>query len=650
MQQYAPKGSYNRFPVISVSALLVAVLILATPRTASAILRKADEGRRAPVVVQGSVEGERFVFDKAKGRVYTLTKIRVRKALKGSVAQVIEVRQPGGKVGKYRLVLSDQPGFAKGEGVELYLGKSGGAYELVNGAQGKRHLSGPKGHILPSLETTASIAGHYKWSGAKWEAVDLPMPYWVNNQFTAEEEAVLHTSFSTWQDEPNSLMTYQYQGRTSRSSTNDPFAGPNPKDEFGDPQPDFFNDMTKGLSYPGSIATTYYWVTPDGTRIIEADIVFNYAQLSWSSDGTPGSGEYDLQNIATHEIGHTLVLDDLYPSGSPYYGDYTPGDEIQTMWGFASQGETQKRTLEAGDRAGIAVVYPNPYPRNVTGFTVAARDGQATLSWTNPTAGPFDGVLIVRKEGSAPGSTTDGTQIYSGAGTTWTDSGLTNGTTYYYRIYASAGGLYSDGLIVSATPRFVSVLALSASSRTITWGGSTVVRSSLTPTDTPAPSIVLKTSANGSSWSSAGAMTWDGSSHSLTVSPKALTYYRSVWPGDGTYLNAVSPSLTVRVRPKLATGLSSTALRFGQTMRISGYVYPPHDGSKVGFYWQRYWGGGIWKTYSATYARLVYNSPTRSKASSSYRPMVRGTWRARLRFGDSDHTAADRYSPSFTIR
>ena len=54
----------------------------------------------------------------------------------------------------------------------------------------------------------------------------------------------------------------------------------------------------------------------------------------------------DYQNIATHEFGHALGL------GHP---ESTCTEE--TMYAFASFGETKKSTLEAGDIAGVNKLY-----------------------------------------------------------------------------------------------------------------------------------------------------------------------------------------------------------------------------------------------------------------------------------------------------
>jgi hypothetical protein len=57
---------------------------------------------------------------------------------------------------------------------------------------------------------------------------------------------------------------------------------------------------------------------------------------------------FDVQNIATHEAGHTLMLDDLYMDAA----------NVLTMYGYGSYGETYAISLGTGDVSGIKVIYP----------------------------------------------------------------------------------------------------------------------------------------------------------------------------------------------------------------------------------------------------------------------------------------------------
>jgi Mg-chelatase subunit ChlD len=66
----------------------------------------------------------------------------------------------------------------------------------------------------------------------------------------------------------------------------------------------------------------------------------------------------DIADVATHEFGHFEGSGDMYLPG--YIGwDIRMGthNEDLTMYGIIRKGETKKRTLEAGDVAGIKYVY-----------------------------------------------------------------------------------------------------------------------------------------------------------------------------------------------------------------------------------------------------------------------------------------------------
>lgn len=92
-------------------------------------------------------------------------------------------------------------------------------------------------------------------------------------------------------------------------------------------------------------------------------------------------------------------------------------------------------------------------PANVSGFSVTAGDTLVNLSWTNPGDSDFSGVRIVRKTGSYPAGIADGTVVYNGTGTSYVDTGRTNGVTYYYAAFSyDLVPNYASGAQGSATP------------------------------------------------------------------------------------------------------------------------------------------------------------------------------------------------------
>jgi len=113
--------------------------------------------------------------------------------------------------------------------------------------------------------------------------------------------------------------------------------------------PDGKNEIYIGdISDPGAIAVTIVWGIfsgpPGGRELVEWDQVYDEVDFDWSSSGE--TGKMDFENIATHEIGHGV-------------GMGHPSDECteETMYRFASFGETKKRDLNAGDIAGVRELY-----------------------------------------------------------------------------------------------------------------------------------------------------------------------------------------------------------------------------------------------------------------------------------------------------
>ncbi len=154
--------------------------------------------------------------------------------------------------------------------------------------------------------------------------------FWINpsNKYGLFASAVVTTvraSADTW-DTETAASVFSYKGTTGRS------AG----------RYDGYNVVAWGSYRAGVIAVTYIWYS--GSRIVETDTRMNML-FSWSLNG--GANKMDVQNIMTHELGHWCGLADLY----------SDADYWLTMYGYAANGETYKRTLGLGDILGLEAVY-----------------------------------------------------------------------------------------------------------------------------------------------------------------------------------------------------------------------------------------------------------------------------------------------------
>ncbi|GAG24141.1 unnamed protein product, partial [marine sediment metagenome] len=139
-------------------------------------------------------------------------------------------------------------------------------------------------------------------------------------------------------------------------------------------------------------------------------------------------------------------------SSTPFRVYFTAKDHSLAAGTYAVTGTVTSFTCtnaQAGtDTDSATITVDNSPPDDVSGVTGTPGDEQVELNWTNPVA-DFYQVMILRKIDSEVGDApTDGeeyevndtidssTVCYVGSLKTFTDTGLTNGTDYYYKIFA----------------------------------------------------------------------------------------------------------------------------------------------------------------------------------------------------------------------
>ena len=347
------------------AALSVAFLMLFTfAGPASAVVEPmtlAELISKAETIVRGTVSKIEPHWNEDKTMIYTTVTLTVQSYLKGeTTASQVSIEVPGGTVDGLTLWVSDTPKFEEGQEVIVFLRKEyfqvvgwfQGKYTIEDGvvvekgmpvelftAQIRAILQGVTPPPEPSATSLAAetcpptLSDFY--AGIKWPGSCPTMDYEIyeNTADTVGEGAAIQAAAQTWTNVSNSCFAFSYAGPTTRSA----------------PVYDGHNVLRWG-STGGSIATNYVWYW--GSDLLESDVVFEDNYL-WSADPAgPPPNRMDVQNIATHELGHALVLVDLYQSCNSQL----------TMYGYASYGETKKRSLEPGDEDGIRYIYPGELP------------------------------------------------------------------------------------------------------------------------------------------------------------------------------------------------------------------------------------------------------------------------------------------------
>lgn len=195
-------------------------------------------------------------------------------------------------------------------------------------------------HLGECIATTNSTINDYGLAGWRlpngptiWKLNPSTVP-WYMGVSTALN--ALSAAFTTWTN-ADPQKVFVYGGFTNEKR----------------PRLDYVNLVVWGKIPAGAIGITYVRYSTITGIIVDVDTVFN-KRYPWaifnSTNGECQSAPdaYDVQNIAVHEFGHWVGLDDLY----------SPSDRDLTMYGYGAGGELKKRTLGTGDITGANVVAP----------------------------------------------------------------------------------------------------------------------------------------------------------------------------------------------------------------------------------------------------------------------------------------------------
>lgn len=203
------------------------------------------------------------------------------------------------------------------------------------------HYKKDKNPAKPGGSTKPGAAKCYGYlaSGAKWKTTE---PYIVNpSNSQGLDSSQVFTAVSAGVHEWDTHHTGPAifgSGTTNTSAV------------YDDGTTDDKNVVVFGNNLASNIIAVtnvwgYFGGPPQTRELLEWDMKFNTA-FQWG-DATINPALMDLENIATHELGHSAGMDDLY----------TTSCNLETMFGYSTEGDTIKRDLHDGDIKGIQGLY-----------------------------------------------------------------------------------------------------------------------------------------------------------------------------------------------------------------------------------------------------------------------------------------------------
>jgi len=236
----------------------------------------------------------------------------------------------------------NSPVISLGSAVDPQTGKVVEGYAIIHYKNSFTHKPNhnPGGPIASSCYT-------YLSSGAKWKSIEpwIVNPANIRGLLGDFVFANIGADIAKWEDASDGVVGNSLgsnilgDGSSTTSALLADTSSPDGQNEV------YFADVSRS----GVIAVTIVWGIfsgpPFARELVEWDQVYDDVDFDWSSNGE--AGKMDFENIATHELGHSVGMGDLYDSVCSQ----------ETMYGFANFGETKKQSLNTGDITGINKLY-----------------------------------------------------------------------------------------------------------------------------------------------------------------------------------------------------------------------------------------------------------------------------------------------------